>query len=130
MARLPNEDLFEGTKMTFGEHLEELRVALFRSLIGLMLGTLIGFLVSNRVVNLIEVPLTRALEEYYLNKAETTLKAQYKDIEEGTLGFVQQRGLVFEDVYVERQELQRWLAVERAVAATLVRASRAHHRAT
>ena len=30
MARQPNEDLFANTTMTFGEHLEELRVALFR----------------------------------------------------------------------------------------------------
>jgi hypothetical protein len=34
MATTLKEDLFEGTKMTFGEHLEELRVALFRAVAG------------------------------------------------------------------------------------------------
>ena len=29
MAKRPNDDLFEGTTMSFGEHLEELRTALF-----------------------------------------------------------------------------------------------------
>ena len=29
-AKKPHDDLFEGTTMTFGEHLEELRVCLFR----------------------------------------------------------------------------------------------------
>ena len=46
MAQAPNEDLFESTKMPFGEHLEELRVCLVRSLMGLGIGFLLGLLVA------------------------------------------------------------------------------------
>jgi len=43
MSRLPNEDLFEGSKMSFGEHLEELRLRLFRALLGVAVGVVFGF---------------------------------------------------------------------------------------
>jgi sec-independent protein translocase protein TatC len=45
-----NDDLFESSTMSFGEHLEELRGALFRSIIGLTIGFLIATFVANRVV--------------------------------------------------------------------------------
>ena len=38
MHRKYNEDLFESTKMTFGEHLEELRRSLFKAVLALMIG--------------------------------------------------------------------------------------------
>ena len=65
MSRLPNEDLFEGSKMTFGEHLEELRVALVRSLIGIAIGSIVGFAISNHVIRFVETPLLQALDDYY-----------------------------------------------------------------
>ena len=42
MAKHPNDDLFEATTMTFGQHLEELRAALFKALAGLVVGVLSG----------------------------------------------------------------------------------------
>ena len=36
MAKKPTDDLFEKSTMTFGEHLEELRVCLFRGVIGIV----------------------------------------------------------------------------------------------
>ena len=60
MAKHSNEDLFEGTKMTFGEHLEELRVVLVRGLLGLVVGVLIGMLLANSVVKFVEGPLVVA----------------------------------------------------------------------
>src|SRR5688572_1735385 len=70
-AKKTNDDLFEGTTMTFGEHLEELRVCLFRSVIGIALGCVIGFMIANNVVNFFQTPLTRAMERYYIDKAIT-----------------------------------------------------------
>ncbi len=78
MARQPQEDLFEGTKMTFGEHIEELRVALFQGLIGLAIGVALGFYIANDVVKWIQTPLKAALDEYYLGKAVDDLTAQYQ----------------------------------------------------
>jgi sec-independent protein translocase protein TatC len=65
-----DEDLFEDTTMTFGEHLEELRGALFKALAGLVIGTLLGMLVGNYVVDLIKAPMESALERYYRKNAE------------------------------------------------------------
>src|SRR3954471_14609614 len=69
MAKKPNDDLFEKSTMTFGEHLEELRVCLFRGVIGLALGCMIGFFVANWVVRFFQSPLERAMEQYYVEKA-------------------------------------------------------------
>lgn len=50
--------------MTFGEHLEELRACLFKSVLGLAIGFLIGLCVGGWVVEFIQSPLTSALETY------------------------------------------------------------------
>src|SRR5436190_981939 len=69
MAKKPTDDLFEKSTMTFGEHLEELRVCLFRGVIGLALGCTIGFFIANWVVRFFQSPLERAMEQYYIEKA-------------------------------------------------------------
>ena len=40
-------DLFQDSTMTFGQHLEELRICLFRAIIGLVIGCCAGFLVGD-----------------------------------------------------------------------------------
>ena len=77
MAKRLNDDLFEGTSMTFGEHLEELRKALWKAMIGLVIGLLVGLGVAKYVVHFLETPLERALNEYYLEKANVDIKAMY-----------------------------------------------------
>ena len=74
MAKRPQDDLFESTTMSFGEHLEELRGCLVRALLGLLIGFLIGLSIANRVVHLIQTPLTMALDSYYLDKEKTDLQ--------------------------------------------------------
>lgn len=77
MARHSQDDLFEGTKMTFGEHIEELRTALFQALIGLFIGVCLGFLCATTVVKWIQAPLESALRTYYLDDAKAKLAAQF-----------------------------------------------------
>jgi sec-independent protein translocase protein TatC len=69
MAKHTRDDLFEGTTMTFGEHLEELRSSLFRSIVGIAIGCAIGFYFANAVVNFFQKPLEKAMEKYYIGKA-------------------------------------------------------------
>jgi len=78
--KLPNDDLFEKSTMTFGEHLEELRVCLFRGVVGIALGCLIGFFVANWVVRFFQSPLERAMEQYYVEKAEDDLTRDYGEV--------------------------------------------------
>lgn len=70
MARTHDEDLFQSSTMTFGEHLEELRTCLIRASIGLLVGVVVGFLVGRDVVHMIEQPLKRALGDYYITQSE------------------------------------------------------------
>ena len=67
--KVPHDDLFEGPSMTFGEHLEELRVALFKSVIGIVVCVLVGLVVANYVVRFFQSPLEEAMREYYLTTA-------------------------------------------------------------
>jgi len=62
--------------MTFGEHLEELRACLFKSIVALVLASIVGLLpfVGGSVVELIKLPLERALSAYY--EAQTAQRAQ------------------------------------------------------
>jgi sec-independent protein translocase protein TatC len=69
MTRRPGDDLFEDTRMSFGEHLEELRKTLVRCLIFIGLGCVVGFLVAESVVNFLQGPLVRAIKEYNDNAA-------------------------------------------------------------
>ena len=114
MAQTPNEDLFESTKMTFGEHLEELRVCLVRALSGLAVGFLIGLAFAAPVVRQIEVPLRSALEKFYFEKSMEELKAQYgDDVPLDVQSFMRSKDLVFEESFWEVADLKRILkAVE------------------
>ncbi len=65
MSTLYDEDLFEGSKMTFGEHLEELRRALLRAVIAVVVGFLVGLMIGGWVVRQIQNPVQQALLTYY-----------------------------------------------------------------
>lgn len=116
MSRLPNEDLFEGSKMSFGEHLEELRVALVRSLMGLAVGVVFGFYFAENVIDLVEKPLLEALDNYYTDKAIATVTDMYgetlsTDDLESLQESIEEDGRVFEDVYFEKTELARLFSI-------------------
>lgn len=80
MAKQYNDDLFEDTKMSFGQHLEELRVSLFKAIVGLTIGFLIGLFFAARVVGFIQTPLTKSLEDYFLKRAITEITEENKGI--------------------------------------------------
>jgi sec-independent protein translocase protein TatC len=74
-----DEDLFENTKMTFGEHLEELRKCFFKAGIGLAIGMVIGLFSAVEVVQFIQTPLTKALETHYRAQSDTKVKTYAKE---------------------------------------------------
>ena len=65
-----DDDLFRESTMTFGEHLGELRVCLFKAVIGLLVGFLIGLLIGDHVSIFIQRPLSNALTRYYQEETE------------------------------------------------------------
>jgi len=109
MPQEPNEDLFESTKMTFGEHLEELRGALFRAILGLTAGTLVSMLFAHKVVEWIEVPLRGALDRFYTERSIHELESKQGKIPDELRQQIANDNLVFEDKFIERAELVRML---------------------
>ncbi len=117
MARRPDEDLFAETTMSFGQHLEELRLALSKALIALLIAFLIGLCVANYVVSYIQTPLKKALEEHYITKAISELRAEFGGLDEEASRdiekFIKEKGFVYEEVYVEASEVARVSALSR-----------------
>ena len=72
MTAAVEDDLFQSSTMTFGEHLEELRGCLVRAAAGLAVGVLVGFFLAQPMVRLVESPLKRALGDYYSRRALDT----------------------------------------------------------
>ena len=110
MAKLsyPNDDFFEGTKMSFGEHLEELRRALFRAVFGTAIGLAIGFFVARYVVDMIKLPLTDAMVASAIKKNIKLLESQFgKEFSPAIREFVTKHKVKFEVLYFESAEWRR-----------------------
>ncbi len=108
MPKKPDDDLFAETTMSFGEHLEELRVCLFKSVLGLVLGFLVGLALANWVVAYIQTPLKKALEDHFISKAIGDLQSEYgQELPPDVHRFVEENRLVFDRMYVESAELKR-----------------------
>ncbi len=102
--------------MTFGEHLEELRAALVKSMMGLAVGVVFGFVFADNVIDFVETPLLAALDKYYTDMAVHKTTEQYgAELEAEDLALLKESiendGRVFEDVYFERNELKRLFGI-------------------
>jgi len=60
----PTKDLFDESAMSFGEHLEVLRVHVIRAIIGLAIAVVICLLNGSRIVDIVRGPIDAALSRY------------------------------------------------------------------
>jgi sec-independent protein translocase protein TatC len=119
MRTKSDEDLFQESTMTFGEHLEELRVRLFRALFGLLVGFLFGLFFASWVVEFIQGPIKSALTDHYAKAAIEDVNQQLEELREkgfplpGTpdqlAELVTTENLLPEQVFVEPGELLQQL---------------------
>ena len=125
MPRPSDEDLFQSSTMTFGEHLEELRVCLIRAALGLLVAVLVGFFVARPVVHLIEEPLRRALGKYYSERAIETFDtwqprraggAPLPYSRDEIVDAVERHGLSFELREVHPERLRQVLGADESAA--------------
>jgi sec-independent protein translocase protein TatC len=74
------DDLFADTRMSFGDHIEELRTRLIRALLGFMIAFLIAFLpwVGKPILNFITAPVEAQLA-YFYNKRVQTVKEKLSE---------------------------------------------------
>ncbi|HEX6963412.1 MAG TPA: twin-arginine translocase subunit TatC [Lacipirellula sp.] len=70
MPHPDDEQRLEKSKMSFGEHLEELRKALFKSIAALFFGFLFGLYLGNDIIAYIQTPVLQSLKTFYLRQAE------------------------------------------------------------
>ncbi len=120
-ARDPDAKL-EQKKMSFFDHLEELRATLLKSIAVLAVGTLLGLLLGWSVVDYIQTPLRAALVEFYRGQAQEQNVERLTEMqEEGAVdpeGIAEQAkllaedGMVPQDFYFYPDELRRALGLE------------------
>lgn len=77
-----DDDLFAHSTMTFGEHLDELRVCLFRAILGLAVAFILVLVldIPDAVIKFIEGPLAEELQSYYLNQAEERVEKSLNEL--------------------------------------------------
>lgn len=61
----PQKDLFDDSTMTFGEHLEVLRIHLWKAIVGLVIGTTAAFFFSNHIIVAIQRPVVEVMEKKF-----------------------------------------------------------------
>jgi sec-independent protein translocase protein TatC len=64
------EDYFADTRMSFGDHIEELRTHLLRAITGFIVGMLVAFIFSSWVFHLITAPVEEQLMGFYNRRVE------------------------------------------------------------
>jgi sec-independent protein translocase protein TatC len=64
MAKAKKKDLFDDSVMTFGEHLEVLRLHLIRALLGLAVAMVFTMIFGESIIRLIRQPIDDALDRY------------------------------------------------------------------
>ncbi|NOY41157.1 MAG: twin-arginine translocase subunit TatC [Planctomycetes bacterium] len=108
--------------MSFFDHLEELRTALMKSILALVLGTLVGLLLGWSVVDYIQTPLREALVKFYQGQAREDIVARLNQMEsegtdvpediEGYAKSLAEDGMAPQDFYFDADELRRALKLE------------------
>lgn len=121
--------------MSFGDHLEELRRALFKSIAALFIGFLVGMAVANDIVAYVQTPVRESLERFYMRQTArqqeervAELKAQGRDAHEDevvTYEDMQREGLVVTEYLIEPQEFRRLLEEQYPQLRTLLPADAA-----
>jgi sec-independent protein translocase protein TatC len=109
----------DDTKMSFGAHLEQLRSALFKAMLAIAVGFLIGLTLGWSVIRFIQTPLKDALEAYYRGHAQQTQLERLQEMRaaglpvpedlEAAAKFTAEEGLVPLTYYVAVDDLRRAL---------------------
>jgi sec-independent protein translocase protein TatC len=103
--RKATEDLFENSKMTFGEHLEELRKVLVKCLMGVAVGCVFGFWFANPIVNLLNQPLREAMAEYNLKEASSAIVARNGYVDPELIPWLEKEKFVPRSLRIDPAEL-------------------------
>src|SRR5437868_7904103 len=74
------DDFFAETRMSFGDHIEDLRTHLWRAIKGFVIACVLGFFLGSHVLRFIAKPVEEQLQAFYDRRVEQVKK----DLEEGS----------------------------------------------
>jgi sec-independent protein translocase protein TatC len=83
LERSDPDDFFADTRMSIGDHIEELRVHLFRAIGGFLVGLVFGFFLGRPVMLFIAAPVEDRLMKFYekrVNQKKEELKKQTAEV--------------------------------------------------
>ena len=104
----PKDDLFENSTMTFGEHLEELRQCLVKSILWLAIGLIGGLFFADQVIIFVKTPLEAAIQQF--NADRDLHRLGYEDPNEASLQplreFLMENSLIWQLSYEIPDEYQ------------------------
>jgi len=69
-----DRNLFDDTTMTFGEHLEVLRVHVWKALIGIVLGIVLAMFVGDKIIGVLKAPIDKALRDANITNVQDDIK--------------------------------------------------------
>ncbi|GHT22922.1 Sec-independent protein translocase protein TatC [Planctomycetales bacterium] len=115
---MKDDDLFQETSMSFGDHLEELRKCLFASIYAIAIGTCLGFCVGHKVVQYIQIPVEKSLQNYTNQQSVRKLEADAEElVKEGyskdIVNVLKKYQIVHEERWIFPGELERILNREK-----------------
>ena len=79
-GRENDDDLFAHTRMSFGDHIEELRLRLFRAILGFLAALVIGLCVGQPMVGFIQAPVKKQLLEFYQGRIDAMREGVNSDL--------------------------------------------------
>ncbi len=103
--RGPEEDFFDDSRMSFGEHLEELRKVLIKASIALAIGCCVGFYFAEEVVQVLNRPLVDAINEFELSAARGRMEGETGYIPPDLVPWFEEDGYVPRKFRVDMDEL-------------------------
>ena len=110
-SRQPNEDLFENSRMSFGDHLEELRKVLIRAAMGIAIFSLVGFYFSTDIINVLKQPLIDAIAQYNIEETSKELEEKYDFVPPEYLPLMNEDGKIPRRVQFDPNQMRRALGL-------------------
>jgi sec-independent protein translocase protein TatC len=108
-----SDDMFADTRMSFGDHIEELRIRLWRAIIGFGIGLCLSLFIGQPVLRFIARPVENELQRFYTNRAER-IQEELKH-GDASLEAINERREV--PVWVNRKALREQLGIPGELAA-------------
>src|ERR1700681_2391115 len=84
LNRADDEDLFAHTRMSFGDHIEELRFRLIRAILGFLVALVIGLFIGKPVLDFIQAPVRSQLLAFYHGRIDDLKKGVTKQLAESS----------------------------------------------